>query len=393
MSKTLAALVLVFLVFGCAQQPAPLKQQVVEGEKTGTLLVSLTDQPSAGYESIWVTIAGVEVHKDGEWQTVFEGSKTFDLLKLNGAKELIGQEEIPAGKYTQVRLNVSKVSLIEGGQEKPVKVPSGKIKLVKNFEVTEGQETEIVIDFDPYSVILEAKELILKPVIRVLTVQEFAEKVKQEKKEKEGNAGEKAKVKITQLSFPPTAMPGEKISIVWKVSGGKDGNIEHTAVHWDTVGGHRENINEYPNRSEILTGTSPQDFSVEITVPETGSVFFRAHAIVDGKHAYSPEQEIRIVQEQVQQETQEFTAMVNDARFDPASIEVKKGSLVKITFTIDTTNVSFGGIDIKSSEFETGTISPGASKQVSFTATKSFTVTGYWPASGIKKGEMQVTVK
>jgi len=284
---------------------------------------------------------------------------------------------------------------VESGQANPVKVPGEKIKLVNNFDVAENQTSEIVIDFDPYSVVVEAQQLILKPVIRVLSVQEFNERVEKTKRQKRETQGEKEKPKILQLSFPTTANPDQTITISWQVSGGIAGKIEHTAVHWDTVGGHGENFNEYPNRSEIQTGKTPQDFSVQIKLPSAAGtrVFFRTHAIVDGIHVYSPELEIVLAPAQPVQAVEEFTVKVNDARFEPASIEVKKGSLVKITLAVDTSNVSFGGEDIRSSEFNTGTIAPGQSKQVQFTAKNSFKVSAYWPSSNNWKADMQVIVK
>ena len=391
-----ACLIGLLLIAGCTKPPQT-PQTHLPPEANGTLRLSLTDQQAdSEYESIWVTINGIEVHMGNEWQTVFEGSKTFDLLKLNGIKTIIGETELRPGKYTQVRLNVSKVELVEEEETEPVMVPSEKIKLVKNFEIMEGQTTELVIDFNPYSIVVEGDKYILKPVIRVLTVAEFEQKAADEKREREETVGEKQKPKITQLSFPSTAESGETIDISWRVSGGKTGTIEQTALYWDITGGHAEKLQEYANSTQTQAGNTPKNFSTQLklpTVTSNSSVFFRVHAIVDGEQVYSPEQKISISNTLVQPQIQEFNIRANDSRFEPDSIEVTNGNIVKITFTVDTSNVSFGGLDIKSSEFETGTIKPGESKQVSFTATKSFTVTGYWPSSQVRKGDLQITVK
>ena len=400
MKKLFFLLIALLLFFGCAQpvQQPPTKevQQPAPTAKNGILRVSLTDEEAIGYENLWVTISSIEVHREGVWESVFSGSKTFDLLKLSGVKELIGEKELAVGKYTQVRMGVTKVELVELLQTEPVEVPSEKIKLVKEFEVKANQLTEIVIDFDPYSVVRAGEKYILKPVIKVLSLSEFNEKAAQAKKQKEETMEEKARAKILQLAFPVKAETGQTITVSYRVVGGLTGNIEHTAVHWDTVGGKGENTSEYANRSEILQGKTPQDFDAKISLPQVtqdSSIFFRAHAIVDGQYVYSPEQEIRVLAAKAPEQTvEEFSAMVNDSRFEPKSITVKNGSLVKITFNVETANVSFGGMDIRSSEFETGTIAPGESKQVQFTAKQGFTVTGYWPKSSNRKGDLQVNV-
>ena len=64
-----------------------------------------------------------------------------------------------------------------------------------------------------------------------------------------------------------------------------------------------------------------------------------------------------------------------------------------ITFNVRSTNVYYGGLDIKSSQFETGTIMSGSSKTVTFTADQSFTFSSFWPATGVKKADAQVVVK
>jgi len=50
----------------------------------------------------------------------------------------------------------------------------------------------------------------------------------------------------------------------------------------------------YPKASIKQTGKTPQGFSVTIKTPSGGSLYFRAHAIVDGTDVYSPEYQITI---------------------------------------------------------------------------------------------------
>lgn len=87
--------------------------------------------------------------------TIFQDAagKSFDLLTLrNGRTDLLGDADIPAGTYTQMRLIVAggQVTLTDG-RTFPLKVPSGEesgIKLNFTFEVKEGQKTDLLLDVD-----------------------------------------------------------------------------------------------------------------------------------------------------------------------------------------------------------------------------------------------------
>lgn len=89
-----------------------------------------------------------------------------------------------------------------------------------------------------------------------------------------------------------------------------------------------------------------------------------------------------------------FTIEADDSGFYPSGkINVNKGDRVKITFVVKTTNTYFGGLDFRSIVWgDTGTVKPGESKTVEFTADNTFTFTSYWPISSVKKSDGQVVV-
>lgn len=80
-----------------------------------------------------------------------------------------------------------------------------------------------------------------------------------------------------------------------------------------------------------------------------------------------------------------FTVNGNDATADVKSISVSEGIPVSITFGADAGTTYHGGLDFRSSVINTGTIVPGTTKTITFTPTKSFSFTPYWPATNIAK--------
>ena len=103
----------------------------------------------------------------------------------------------------------------------------------------------------------------------------------------------------TALSIKVTSYPGSvdgetDYTIKWEVSGGIPGDIGHTAIHWGFSSASAD-IANYPRVSQVLTGNTPQSFSTILKSPAGGSIFFRAHAIVDSTHVYSDEYKITII--------------------------------------------------------------------------------------------------
>lgn len=90
----------------------------------------------------------------------------------------------------------------------------------------------------------------------------------------------------------------------------------------------------------------------------------------------------------------EFKIEADDSGFYPSSvINAAKGSKVKITFIVREKNVYYGGLEMKSDVFKTGTIKPGSSATVEFTADRSFGFTSWWPLSNIQKSTGKVVVE
>lgn len=170
------ALVLAFVLIPLLTSPA-----------MGTLEIRITDAPPDKrlITEINVNVTKIEVHKaddtdsdNGTWITVIEGSYPFDLLKLEGVEEPIGSKKVPAGKYTQMRINVEPLNaVVEGGQVVVLEIPSDSLKIINPpiFNVSEDGVTTVVIDFDLQKeghIVDTGDKILLTPVIKLEVTRE-----------------------------------------------------------------------------------------------------------------------------------------------------------------------------------------------------------------------------
>jgi len=181
-----AAVALVVVIALVVVPFATRKNAVVPPGAVGTLEVRVTDAKNEPVvTAIYVTFDNITVHRagdgdaDGEWILVAENlNRTVDLLQLSGAGDLLGEDEIQAGHYTQIRVGVAKVVVTVDGVNQAVAVqpagdaemPSGELKFVRPFEVDGGETTVITIDFDisaDKSVVFAGGKWIFKPTIKL----------------------------------------------------------------------------------------------------------------------------------------------------------------------------------------------------------------------------------
>lgn len=164
------------------------------GGATGTLRLSLTDAPACGYDSVFVTVERVRVHQsatadagDSGWsEVVLAAPQRIDLLTLtNGALLPLGQTELPAGSYTQMRLVLAANTATSpmanaitptGGTETALTTPSAQqsgLKANVNLTVPAGQVADFAIDFDACKSFVKAGnsgQYLIKPVLAVIPI-------------------------------------------------------------------------------------------------------------------------------------------------------------------------------------------------------------------------------
>lgn len=148
----LSALVLATAFAGCTAS---------EG---GSMSIYVKDAPTDEFDEIHVVFTQVRVHAAGSgnesdenateagWITIFENAtgQDIDLLAASGdSAAFLGEADLDAGKYTQIRIIVQRAYGVDSeGNETEFTVSSGTVKVVGNFEVGGGEETQVTIDFD-----------------------------------------------------------------------------------------------------------------------------------------------------------------------------------------------------------------------------------------------------
>lgn len=163
---------------------------------SGTLTLMLKDSPYSDAKSLLVTFSDVSAHRadqaDGGWTRLTFAdnatSRTCDLKKLQTAQDILGTGPLAAGHYTMVRLTVSSASLYfdnaaagtacaasiaaPAGRSAAMEIPSGEVKLNREFDVA-AATTTMLVDFDGDKSVRETGNgrFMMSPVIGVVSVQ------------------------------------------------------------------------------------------------------------------------------------------------------------------------------------------------------------------------------
>jgi len=157
---------IILMPFGGGPMPA----------KRGEVVFAITDAAAdmGAVSSVNVTIDSIEVHgEDGAWTTLSTNAGTYDLLELKaeGITKLLVETDLEIGTYDQVRLNISKVIVVDSNGSHEAKLPSNKLQLKRSFEINSDTVTAITFDFvaDQSLHITGEGRYIFAPVIQLET--------------------------------------------------------------------------------------------------------------------------------------------------------------------------------------------------------------------------------
>lgn len=123
----------------------------VLGGEQARFVATLTDAAAnmGSVSQINVTIDGVRAHNNVQgWVTLSSIQQTYDLLelKLDGSQVVIADLNIPVSNYDQVELSISKVIVVDADGSHEAKLPSNKIRMNTDVNLTSG--TIAVVKFD-----------------------------------------------------------------------------------------------------------------------------------------------------------------------------------------------------------------------------------------------------
>jgi len=195
--------------------------------KEGTMQVYVTDAPPKGITAIEIKASNIEAHMTGaaedQWVSLVKDPPVFDLVKTTGVNVLLGTADVAAGKYTQVRLDITDVTVTANGTQVKATVPSDKLRLVGEITVEEGKDTPISLDFDAEkSIVMEGQNRVsLKPVVKLVVA-------------KPGEKLERPVAGTTTPTPSPAAMQAAKTGMaqMWVTDAPRSDNVSEI---WVTV--------------------------------------------------------------------------------------------------------------------------------------------------------------
>lgn len=197
----LGLMMVIMLVVSCVP-PQPMDEKPA-GEQEGRAVFTITDAAAnmSAVTSIMITVDSVSVHSAAEgWVTVSSGPATFDLLKLKaeGSQELLADVNLKEGTYQQMRLNISKVIVVDADGEHEAKLPSGELKIVGDLEITANTTSTATFDFiaDESLHMTGNGEYILAPVVELETKADAEVEIKAGQKVEIKDGETRAKVKV-----------------------------------------------------------------------------------------------------------------------------------------------------------------------------------------------------
>lgn len=169
-NQILLILVMTVVMFSCTDESINDKNN-----GSARLTFRLTDAPAA-FDKVNVDIIAAEAIVNDSTINLDVNAGIYNLLDyVNGKDTLIVDQEIPAGKLSQIRLILGdNNSVVISSKSYDLKTPSAQqsgLKLNVHDEFLHGVAYEYIIDFDAARSIVQTGngKFILKPVLKVFT--------------------------------------------------------------------------------------------------------------------------------------------------------------------------------------------------------------------------------
>jgi len=206
----------------------------------GIIIIGVTDKPDEDISAIVVTtnliegnVRTSESENESDWQILLNVEKSFDLIEVAGVEKTLGEAEIPAATYNQIRMHVTSVVVTLNGKDVEAKVPSGIIKLVRQFKVKAEEKIVVTFDFDAEKsvVVTGSDTVIFKPVVKLL-VRKGNEPFRAETTTREEEKAEEKKGKGESTSEFSPMIYGDEDGFFLKISNPEQPEV---IVETDTI--------------------------------------------------------------------------------------------------------------------------------------------------------------
>jgi hypothetical protein len=133
------------------------------------------DPGGSDIKALLVDVTAAEVHHATEgWQTIFEGTASFDLLDMTSLPYNLSTTRLPEGHYDEFRLTVAGAQAIIIDVSYPVEIPSGDtsgLKFKTNFCVERGTIEHLNLEWtvDDYFHHSDERGYWLEPSIKIIS--------------------------------------------------------------------------------------------------------------------------------------------------------------------------------------------------------------------------------
>ena len=231
----------------------------------GTISVSMMDRPVDGVVDLNITVTEFWIKPQGSGPAfqldMVDTPVSVNLLELTVDNPAIFVERanIPAGTYNWLEMKVDDSSSFEAnamtddGSMIPLEidVPSDRVRLINNFEVEPNESVRLLFDWDARKGLTEAVGrglYILKPVIRVLDVEEFGAVV--------------GEISLATLTDPGNACDADSDSgvydagnVIYVFEGAVDPGEIGVVEPYTTVDAEVDIDGDYEYRAALMPGT------------------------------------------------------------------------------------------------------------------------------------------
>jgi hypothetical protein len=126
-----------------------VSERAVVPEGKGRLLYALTaSDPQSDLRSVRMTVDSVEAYnsEDG-WVTINGDEDTYDLTKLVGVSDLLGDRVIDAQTYSQVRMKISSVIVEDATGSHDAVLTNNELIIAVPFSVVSTDTVAVTFDF------------------------------------------------------------------------------------------------------------------------------------------------------------------------------------------------------------------------------------------------------